>query len=183
MEYELQALCQIAKQYPSLNKMVLFGSRARKEHTRLSDFDIALYFHGIPQRKILLDIDEIHTLLKIDVTIMQADLSQQFLENIKKDGIVLYMNKFEYKLENLMKATNKLEAVTLREIEDDAFMAEVLRDSMIQRFEICYELVWKTMKDYLIYLGFEAESTPRGVFQIAYQNGLIEDSEIWLSMI
>lgn len=52
----------------------------------------------------------------------------------------------------------------------------------IQRFEFSIELFWKVLKKIL-----EAEkidvSTPRQVMQQAFQNKLIDDEKIWLSML
>lgn len=60
---------------------------------------------------------------------------------------------------------------------------DLVRDSLIQRFEFCYELAWKTLKEYLQYNGLIVASMPRAVFTEAYQNSIINNEEIWLSMI
>lgn len=53
-----------------------------------------------------------------------------------------------------------------------------IRDSVIQRFEFCWELAWKTLR-----LKLEAEgilaNTPREVWQQALQAGLIVDGNAW----
>lgn len=53
-----------------------------------------------------------------------------------------------------------------------------IRDSVIQRFEFCWELAWKTLR-----LKLEAEgiiaNTPRETWQQALQAGLIEDGNAW----
>ena len=55
---------------------------------------------------------------------------------------------------------------------------EFLRDSVIQRFEFCWELTWKTLRLWLDYLGIEA-SNPRDIFREALQSGLIHDGNAW----
>lgn len=55
-------------------------------------------------------------------------------------------------------------------------------DGTIKRFEICYELSWKLMKEYLADLGIIAKS-PRAVFKEAFNNDLITDIETWMGII
>lgn len=55
---------------------------------------------------------------------------------------------------------------------------EFMRDSVIQRFEFCWELAWKTLRLWLEYLGIEA-ANPRDAFREALQNGLIQDGNAW----
>jgi nucleotidyltransferase substrate binding protein (TIGR01987 family) len=55
---------------------------------------------------------------------------------------------------------------------------EYMRDSVIQRFEFCWELTWKTLRLWLEYLGVEA-TNPRDVFREALQNNLIQDGNAW----
>ena len=70
------------------------------------------------------------------------------------------------------KALNQL-AKALQQPKD-----EFLRDSVIQRFEIAYELAWKMLK-----LCLEAEGisdrTPRETLQEALQAGFITDGNAW----
>lgn len=55
-------------------------------------------------------------------------------------------------------------------------------DGAIKRFELCYELSWKLMKEYLANLGIICRN-PRDCFKQAYQNDLIENEDTWLDMI
>ena len=55
-------------------------------------------------------------------------------------------------------------------------------DGSLQRFEFTYELAWKVLKIVLFKKGIECNS-PRDCFEGAFQNGIIEDEQIWLSMI
>jgi nucleotidyltransferase substrate binding protein (TIGR01987 family) len=55
-------------------------------------------------------------------------------------------------------------------------------DGTIQRFEFCYELVWKTMQRFARFVGFDPRS-PRDAFRVAYKQGWIEDEDLWLSML
>jgi nucleotidyltransferase substrate binding protein (TIGR01987 family) len=53
---------------------------------------------------------------------------------------------------------------------------------LIQTFEFTFELGWKTLKDYLELLGFDAVS-PRDVIKQAFQAGYISDGHLWLDAL
>lgn len=56
-----------------------------------------------------------------------------------------------------------------------------IRDAVIQRFEFCWELTWKTLKLRLEQLGVEALN-PRDIFREALSTGLIHDGNAWSEM-
>jgi nucleotidyltransferase substrate binding protein (TIGR01987 family) len=56
--------------------------------------------------------------------------------------------------------------------------SEFIRDAVIQRFEFCWELAWKTLKLQLAYLGIEANN-PRDCFQLSLQHNLFIDGNAW----
>jgi len=56
---------------------------------------------------------------------------------------------------------------------------EFIRDSVIQRFEFCVELAWKTAKKLM---GTQT-TAPKQVVREMIQNDLIENVEIWLQAI
>lgn len=55
-------------------------------------------------------------------------------------------------------------------------------DGAIKRFELCYELSWKLIKEYLADKGIVSYN-PRDTFKNAFANNLIDHEEIWLKMI
>ncbi len=61
-------------------------------------------------------------------------------------------------------------------------LSEAEKGGLIQFYEVCFELAWKTMKDYLENEGFEVKS-PREVIKQAFQIGLIEEGELWLAAL
>ena len=72
-------------------RIVLFGSRARGDHHARSDIDLAVY--GLPESRetaFLDSIDELPTLLKFDVVFISPYTSPTLLEEIKRDGVILY---------------------------------------------------------------------------------------------
>lgn len=59
---------------------------------------------------------------------------------------------------------------------------EFMRDSIIKRFEICYELAWHALQERLREEGIDANSPARAI-QAAYQVGWIRDQKGWSEMI
>jgi len=80
------------------------------------------------------------------------------------------------RIESYKNALNKLKDI-LKEPE-----TEICRDAAIKRFEFCFELGWKSIKDYLRFKGILCQS-PRDCFKEAFKNGMVEDNPLWLKMI
>ena len=59
---------------------------------------------------------------------------------------------------------------------------DVNRDSAIKRFEIGFDLAWKSIKNYARVQGLECYS-PRECLKIAFQLRLTDDQSGWLTMI
>ena len=59
---------------------------------------------------------------------------------------------------------------------------EAIAESVIQRFEICYDCLWKVLKRYLNEtLGIpELPNSPKPLFRIAFENQLFPAIEQWL---
>jgi len=55
-------------------------------------------------------------------------------------------------------------------------------DGTIKRFELCYELSWKLIKEYLADMGIICKN-PRDCFKSAFSNNLIDNEDTWLKMI
>jgi uncharacterized protein len=75
-----------------IEKIVLFGSRARGDNKITSDIDFAIF--SLPEFKnqgyLASEIDDLETLLKIDVVFIDENTEIKLLENIKKEGLVIY---------------------------------------------------------------------------------------------
>jgi len=59
----------------------------------------------------------------------------------------------------------------------------IIREGFIQRFEIAFELAWKTLRDYLEYEGLNVQPTPRAVIKEAFATGIVSDGETFISML
>ena len=84
----LQQIRDLAAQY-GLRKVILFGSRARGDHKERSDIDLAVSGGDIPGFALAVD-EETDTLLQYDVVNLDSRVDEALLENIEKDGKVLY---------------------------------------------------------------------------------------------
>jgi nucleotidyltransferase substrate binding protein (TIGR01987 family) len=61
--------------------------------------------------------------------------------------------------------------------------SQLERDGAIQRFEYCYDLAWKTLKQYLQRRGIVDLNSPKSVFTAAYTEKIIDDESIWSIII
>jgi nucleotidyltransferase substrate binding protein (TIGR01987 family) len=58
------------------------------------------------------------------------------------------------------------------------------KEGVIQRFEYCFELAWKCVKDYLEEGGFIfAIITPRQVLKDAFAAKILADGQVWIDML
>lgn len=81
------------KKYSSIEKIVLFGSRARGDNSERSDYDIAVYGNvsAREQSEIRYFCAEIlRTLHKIDIVFVSEKTYPKLKENIEKEGVELY---------------------------------------------------------------------------------------------
>ncbi len=84
----LQELIQLAKE-KRVEKVILFGSRARGDFKERSDIDLA--FYGGYKSQFVLDVDEVtSTLLEFDIVDLDKPVRKELLESIKSEGVVLY---------------------------------------------------------------------------------------------
>ena len=82
-------LRKIASQY-DVDKIVLFGSRARGDNQAKSDVDIAVY--GCRDfTNFYFDVEEkVWTLLTFDIVNMDNDVSEELKREIIRDGVIIY---------------------------------------------------------------------------------------------
>lgn len=90
------------------------------------------------------------------------------------------MKNLDFKYMNLEKAYQRLkEACEVYDGKND-----MIRDSVIQRFEFTYELTHKTLQEFMKYEGVTLENSyPRTIFKKAYINHLIDKEQVWMSLL
>lgn len=81
----------IAEKY-EIQKIILFGSRAREDNRARSDIDLAVFSsdgfdrHGL----FACEIDDLNTLLKIDIVFISSNTEMDLIKTIEEEGVVLY---------------------------------------------------------------------------------------------
>ena len=82
------SIVELAKKY-NLSRVILYGSRARGDNHERSDIDLAVEGGDVINFKIALD-EDVPTLLMFDVVDLADNLSEKFLAEIERDGVILY---------------------------------------------------------------------------------------------
>ena len=83
-------IIDIASKHKYINKVILFGSRARGDNSLKSDIDLAIYADNSSVEFIEEIEMNTHTLLEFDFSDMNVVCDEFFIEQIKKEGIVIY---------------------------------------------------------------------------------------------
>ena len=84
----LQEIVQLAQKY-GVEKVILFGSRARGDFKEKSDIDLA--FYGGDSSRFILDVDEeTSTLLEFDIVDLRKPVQSELLESIEREDIIIY---------------------------------------------------------------------------------------------
>ena len=91
-------------------------------------------------------------------------------------------SKFQKSLQQLQRQQANWQSLSTREALSD-LDKEGIAESVIQRFETCYDCIWKTLKRHLNEkLGLpELPNSPKPIFRIAADNQLLVNSDAqWL---
>ncbi len=85
----LEDMINVFKKYESLEKVYIFGSRARGDYKEISDIDIALDSNENITFKVLRDLDDLRCINTFDVVDLNH-IGEKLKENIEKDKICIY---------------------------------------------------------------------------------------------
>ena len=84
----IDEIIELAKKN-QVEKVILFGSRARGDYKVRCDIDLA--FQGGNSSCFILDVDEeTSTLLEFDVIDLDKPIQEELLESINREGVLLY---------------------------------------------------------------------------------------------
>lgn len=93
-------------------------------------------------------------------------------------------NKAFGKLEEAIKhVENDYQRDSLNRVNDDAFLDDIIKEGLIQRFEYTHELAWNVMKDFLSDIGNVQLFGSKDATKQAFSSDLIEDGDVWMDMI
>ena len=88
--------------------------------------------------------------------------------------------RWEQRFNNFSKAHDNL--IEMLDLLKKDPLSKAYKLAVIQSYEMDIELAWKTLKDYLNFLGFKVQA-PREVIKQAFAIEIIEDGEVWLQML
>lgn len=86
-ETVIEEIIALAEKY-QIEKVTLFGSRARRDYKERSDIDLAV--RGGDTTRFALDTEDVNTLLFFDVVDLDGPVQRELLESIEAEGKVLY---------------------------------------------------------------------------------------------
>lgn len=84
----LEEICSLAREY-EIEKVILFGSRARGDQKRTSDVDLAVLGGNVSGFAAAVE-EETSTLLEFDVVNLGGTVQEELLEAIREEGKTLY---------------------------------------------------------------------------------------------
>ncbi|MBE6064214.1 nucleotidyltransferase domain-containing protein [Clostridium cochlearium] len=90
----IKDIIEVGSKY-EVNKITLFGSRARGDNKKTSDIDLAVYCNeGFQdESKVYFELEDINTLLKFDIVFIKDNTDKKLIENIEREGVIIYERK------------------------------------------------------------------------------------------
>lgn len=89
------------------------------------------------------------------------------------------MSRLQERIENFNRAYGIFtEAVNAYKGDTKSVLMQM---ALVQSFEICFELAWKVLKDYLFTKAIEV-FTPKDVIKTAFNVQIIMNGQIWIDM-
>ncbi|MBQ3443149.1 MAG: nucleotidyltransferase domain-containing protein [Selenomonadaceae bacterium] len=168
-------IIELAKKY-GIEKVILFGSRARGDNRPDSDIDLALL--GGMGLKVRFN-DEDYYNEKYHIIFLDDELKMGFRDSINKDGIVIYEDKIDYgrRYQLFSEALNSFEQA----MEQRAYSL----DGGVEAFQNCFKQSWKLLKVFLESQGesFDKAVSPSVVIEVASRRGIIRDSLVWKKIL
>ena len=106
---------------------------------------------------------------------------QEEYRRIPQNIFMIEYDKFQNSLKRLREQYGNYRGTD--NLHLDSITREAVAESVIHRFEICYECLWKVLRRYLVEeLGVaNAPNSPKPVFRLAFENNILPSPiEKWL---
>ncbi|MBI5788685.1 MAG: nucleotidyltransferase domain-containing protein [Candidatus Schekmanbacteria bacterium] len=89
---ETDLLCSVFRRYPKIERIILFGSRAKGTAQFNSDIDLAVVGIGdeLLVEKIAIDLEELPLPYKFDVKSLAGIKNQALIDHVNRVGITVY---------------------------------------------------------------------------------------------
>lgn len=88
------------------------------------------------------------------------------------------MSRLNERIENFNKAFN-IYSDAVKYFDEKKVLTHM---ALVQTYEICFELAWKCLKDYLQEKGIEA-NYPTEVIKEAFNKNTLKDGQLWIDML
>lgn len=90
----IKSILKVGDKY-KIDRITLFGSRARGDNKKTSDIDLAVYSDDDYNDKgsIYFEFEDIDTLLKLDIVFIDSNTDKKLIENIEREGKIIYERK------------------------------------------------------------------------------------------
>ena len=90
---DVETICSVFARYPQIERVLLYGSRAKGNYHQGSDIDLTLIGEGLDldkQLQIENDLDDLLLPYKMDVSIHSHIENAELLDHINRVGIIFY---------------------------------------------------------------------------------------------
>ncbi len=94
-----------------------------------------------------------------------------------------FVKAFDKLKEGIQKIESDYKMNKAGQIDEDAFLDDIIKEGIIQRFEYTHELAWKVIKDFLSDVGNVKIYGSKDATKEAFSAGLITDGAVWMDMI
>ena len=92
-EDSFKEIISLFESIEDLKKVYIFGSRARGDYVKASDIDLAIESDKDVKLRLLSKLEDIRCILKFDVVDLKNIGNEKLLDNIKKEGILIFDRK------------------------------------------------------------------------------------------
>ena len=89
----IKDISDVLKKHPNIDKVLIFGSRAKGNYTEGSDIDLALIGQNISFNELLdinIQIEDLGLLYKVDIADYSKNIGTPFGEHIDRVGLLFY---------------------------------------------------------------------------------------------
>lgn len=186
----------------SVERAVLFGSRATGTNKTNSDIDIAIFFrHDLENPVALLEIlreniTESTLIVNVDLVAVGEDTDLLLKEEIERTGITIFERRIISNAQTLFQRMLGDFEVLLKELEEvlnsdigqfDSGLEtrlKIWRQATLSLTAQCFERAWKTIRRYAIDEGYDrAIQGSKDAIRAGNALGLVEDPELWFEAI
>lgn len=168
-----------------IEKVVLVGSRAKREARSNSDYDIIIFGNPDDFYEIKKEIDE-KIPFKVDL-LLEKTIAENVIREMLIGSRLIYkkidnksFEKLFHKFLNFENAFRRFDSAVRNIDEYGEDMREFIRDAIIKRYEFTYEMFFKTVSSLLNYNGVKPAGS-RDAFR-QYNENYNSNSDIELIM-